>query len=311
LKKDIDIVCVGEILIDFIGLQLNKSISQTSDYRKYLGGSPSNVAMNMAKLGLKTTLVGTVGDDGLGNYIIDKLNQAQIDTQYIEKLKNIPTSAILISRTLSTPEFIPFRKADYHIKKKQVPNSLLKKAKIFHTSCFALSKNTAQKTILLKAQKAVDYNCRLSIDINYSDQIWSSKVEAIKIIKHFCQFDPLVKISMDDVYRLFGSKITFKQVFSFFHNLNVEVVCLTLGSKGVKLSQKNKKIISLPAIKIDNIMDVTGAGDAFWAGFLTAFIKKKSFNECLEVALQLAALKLQNIGDLPNNINLCSINAST
>jgi fructokinase len=51
-----------------------------------------------------------------------------------------------------------------------------------------------------------------------------------------------------------------------------------LGSKGVKLSQKGKKIIQLPAIKIDMIMDATGAGDAFWSGFLFAHIKKNLLN---------------------------------
>lgn len=304
MKKDIDILCVGEILIDFIGNQLNNNISQTSNYQRHLGGSPSNVAMNMVQLGLKTTLVATVGNDGFGNYLIDRLNTAKIDTQHIKKLKNIPTSNIIISRSSKTPEFIAYREADYQIKVNQIPNILLKRSKIFHTSCFALSKNPAQKTILSKAQKAIDYNCKLSIDINYSNQIWPNRAKAIEIIKHFCQFNPLVKISMDDVYRLFGKNFTSQQVFEFFHEQNVDIICLTLGSKGVKLSQKNKKTISLPAVKIDKVIDVTGAGDAFWAGFLFAYLNEYSLQKCLETALKLAALKLQNVGRLPNNIDI-------
>ncbi len=304
MKKDIDIICVGEVLIDFIGNQLNKSISQTSDYQKHLGGSPSNVAMNITRMGLKAILIATVGNDGLGNYIIDNLNTAQLDTAFIRTLKNTPTSNVIISRSSKTPDFIPYRVADYQIKRSQIPNALLKRAKVFHTTCFALSKNPARKTILSKAEKAIEYNCKLSIDINYSNKIWTSKAKALEVIKHFCQFDPLVKISVDDVYRLFGEKFTSRQVFDFFHEQNIDIVCLTLGNQGVQLSQKNKKTITLPAIKIDKIIDSTGAGDAFWSGFLFAYLNKYSLQECLKIALKLAALKLQNVGRLPNNIDI-------
>jgi len=51
-------------------------------------------------------------------------------------------------------------------------------------------------------------------------------------------------------------------------------------------------------------VDATGAGDAFWSGFLYDYIKEKPIEECLTIALKLAALKLQNIGRLPNNINV-------
>ena len=102
------------------------------------------------------------------------------------------------------------------------------------------------------------------------------------------------------MFRLFEETLTHNQIFDFFHNEGVDLICLTLGSQGVKLSQKGNEIIEMPAIKIEKVMDATGAGDAFWSGFLFAYIKEKSIKECLEVALKLAALKLQNVGRLPD-----------
>ncbi|MEX1383196.1 carbohydrate kinase family protein, partial [Lutibacter sp.] len=110
----------------------------------------------------------------------------------------------------------------------------------------------------------------------------------------------------DDMLRLFEKKLSHEDIFNFFHSEGVDTVCLTLGSKGVILSEKGKKAIQLPAIKIDVVQDATGAGDAFWSGFLFAYIKNKPIEKCLEVALQLAALKLQNVGRLPDNINILS-----
>lgn len=304
--KSINILSVGEVLVDFIGHQIGVQINQTRDYHRYLGGSPANVAMNSARLGLKSVLVATVGDDGFGEYIFERLAEVGVNTDSIHKISTKPTSVIFVSRTDGTPDFIPFREADSYIVESQISKEMLSDTNIFHTTCFALSKVPAQTTILTKAEEAFDLGCKLSIDINYAKKLWNSREEAFTVIKTYCKFNPLVKISEDDMFRLFEQKLPHQEIFDFFHDFGVDTVCLTLGSKGVKLSQIGKETIQLPAIKIEQVMDATGAGDAFWSGFLFAYIKEKPMEECLEVALQLAALKLQNVGRLPDNINILS-----
>ena len=306
INKNIDILCVGEVLVDFIGHQNNVLISETRDYHRYLGGSPANVAMNCKRLGLSSTLVSSVGNDGFGEYIFKRLEEIGINTSNVKKLENKSTSVIFVSKSNGTPDFIPYRNADCDISENQITTEMLSQTKIFHTTCFALSKNPAQTTILKKAEEAHKKGCKLSIDVNYAKELWETKEQALQVIKNYCQFNPLIKISEDDMLRLFEKQLPHKEIFEFFHNLGVETVCLTLGSKGVKLSQKGKNMIQLPAIKIEKVMDTTGAGDAFWSGFLFAYIKAKTIEECLQIALKLAALKLQNVGRLPNNINILS-----
>ncbi|WP_434036457.1 carbohydrate kinase family protein [Formosa sp. 4Alg 33] len=304
--KDIDILCIGEVLIDFIGHQAGVQINNTRDYHRYLGGSPTNVAMNSARLGLKSVLVATVGSDGFGEYIFERLNEVGVKTDFVKQVENEPTSVIFVSRTDSTPDFIPYRRADFCITEDQISEKTLSTTSIYHTTCFALSKKPAQTTIIKKAGDAYRLGCKLSIDINYSKKIWDSQEEALSVIKAYCQLNPLVKVSEDDMLRLFEKELPHKDIFEFFHSQGVDIVCLTLGSKGVKLSQKDEEVIQLPAIPIDLVQDATGAGDAFWSGFLFAYIKERPIEKCLEVALQLAALKLQNVGRLPDNINILS-----
>ena len=305
-NKNIDILCVGEVLIDFIGHQSDVLINNTRDYHRYIGGSPTNVAMNCSRLGLKAMMVGTVGSDGFGEYIFERLNSINIVTDNIKKLNTKPTSVVFVSKSKGTPDFIPFREADSFITEDQISKNVLQESNIFHTTCFALSKEPAQSTILKKAEEAFNLGCKLSIDLNYTKKLWDTQEEAIRVIKTYCRFNPLIKISEDDMFRLFGENLPHREIFDFFHSEGVETICLTLGSKGVKLSQKGEDIIQLPAIKIEKVMDTTGAGDAFWSGFLFAYTKKKPMRECLEVALQLAALKLQNVGRLPDNIDMLS-----
>lgn len=299
-SRDIDILCIGETLIDFIGTQVEKPIKETKDYHRYLGGSPTNVAMNMARLGLQVKMVATIGNDGFGDYILKRFREVEIDTSDIREMDGIPSTVIFVNRTTGTPEFIPMRGADRHIEKGQITLSSLERTKIYHTSCFALSQEPARNTILEIAKKAHSVGCQLSIDINYSKKIWPNTVEALETIKEYCALQPLVKVSQDDIDRLFGSGMSHEEIFSNLHGLGAKLVCLTLGKNGAKLSEKGKPVLELSALKVEKIMDATGAGDAFWSGFLFAWIKGKSNEICIETALKMAAIKLQNVGRIPD-----------
>lgn len=306
-NQAIDILCVGEVLIDFIGHQSGILMKNTEHFTRNLGGSPTNVAANLAQLGLSSALVASVGNDGFGDYILERLQATGVRTNSIQKMDHKSTSVIFITKSDDTPDFIPYRNADFQISEDQISSDLLKQTTVFHTTCFALSKNPAQTTILNKAKEAYRLGCQLSIDVNYSKKIWDNQEEAMAVIKAYCQFNPLVKVSEVDMLRLFGYSLKHQAIFDFFHLEGVETVCLTLGKQGVKLSQKGKEVIELPAVEVPFISDTTGAGDAFWSGFLYANIKEKTIEKCLEIALDLAALKLQNVGELPIDSNRTSL----
>jgi fructokinase len=232
----------------------------------------------------------------LGGYIIEKLEKSKVITTQIRKSLTKPTSVIFISRSTETPDFIPYREADCEILEDQLPDDLLENAKIFHTTCFALSKEPARSTILNRAHKAKSLGLQLSIDINYSEKIWPNRYEAHQVLKDYLSNNPLVKVSEDDCFRLFGTIKT--------EHIGVSTICLTKGKDGVKLSDKATGVYDQPAIPIQDVKDTTGAGDAFWTGFLFAKLKNKNLEECLSIAQRLASIKLQNVGRLPDNIDI-------
>ncbi len=302
--KSIDIISIGEVLIDFIGHEVNTSINRTKDYHRFLGGSPTNVAVNASRLGLKSVLVASCGQDGLGDYVVRKLKSNNVITTQIRKSESAPTSVIFVSKSTETPDFIPYRQADCEIYQNQLPDEIIADAKIFHTTCFALSKNPARETILNRAKKAKELGLQLSIDINFSERIWPNREEAKEVLKEYLQNDPLVKLSEDDCYRLFAEVKSDDYIFNYFHNLGATTICLTKGKNGVIVSDLKKGLFFQKAIQITEIKDTTGAGDAFWTGFLYAQIEHKSLNESITIAQKLAIIKLQSVGRLPDNINI-------
>lgn len=305
--KSIDIISIGEVLIDFIGHEMNTSINRTKDYHRFLGGSPTNVAVNASRLGLNALLVASCGQDGLGDYVVRKLKSNNVNTSQIRKSETAPTSVIFVSKSTETPDFIPYRQADCEIFETQLPDELIAQAKIFHTTCFALSKNPARQTILNRAKKAKELGLKLSIDINFSERIWPNREEAKRVLKEYLANDPLVKLSEDDCYRLFAEVKSEDYIFEYFHNLGATTICLTKGKNGVAVSDLNQGLFFQTAIQLDEIKDTTGAGDAFWTGFLYAQIENKSLDQSITIAQKLAIIKLQNVGRLPDNINIKSI----
>jgi fructokinase len=292
------------VLIDFIGHEVNTSINRTKDYHRFLGGSPTNVAVNASRLGLNAVLVASCGQDGLGDYVIRKLKANHINISCVGKSETVPTSVIFVSKSTETPDFIPYRQADCEIFENQLPDEVIAEAKIFHTTCFALSKNPARQTILNRAQKAKELGLQLSIDINFSERIWPDREEAKSVLKEYLANDPLVKLSEDDCYRLFAAVKSEEYIFDYFHGLGASTICLTKGKNGVVVSDIHQGLFFQNAIPIEEVKDTTGAGDAFWTGFLYAQLHQKNLEATITVAQKLAAIKLQNVGRLPDDINI-------
>jgi fructokinase len=240
----------------------------------------------------------------LGDYIVRKLKSNNVITTQIRKSDTAPTSVILVSKSTNTPDFIPYREADCEIFEEQLPDEIIAKSKMYHTTCFALSKNPARETILNRAKKAKELGVQLSIDINFSERIWPNREEAKQVIKEYLSNDPLVKLSEDDCYRLFAEVKSEEYIFEYFHALGASTICLTKGKNGVVVSDVNHGMFFQEAIQIDEIKDTTGAGDAFWTGFLFAQLSHKSLEESVTIAQKLASIKLQNVGRLPDDINI-------
>jgi fructokinase len=105
------------VLIDFIGHEVNTS-TWAKDYHRFLGGSPTNVAVNAARLGLKSVF-SYMWSGRSGRLHCRKLNANAVVTSYLRKSDNEPS--IIVSKSTSTPDFIAYREADCQIDQSQIP----------------------------------------------------------------------------------------------------------------------------------------------------------------------------------------------
>ena len=300
-KRQFDLLSVGELLVDLISTSYSNSFNEAAQFQRFPGGSPANLCMNMARLGNKTKLVATLGKDDLGNYLLNFVQGLPIDCQSIQQI-SLPTSLILVTKSKSTANFEAYRGADCQITTEQLTETTYKKVSIFHTTCFALSKKPAQTSIFKAAKKAQASGCQLSIDANYAAKIWPNQAEAQQIFSDYCALGAMVKISEVDWERLYNTPLKHpEKAVKFLLNLGAKEVCLTLGENGCWVGN-SKELQFLPARKV-KIVDTTGAGDAFWSGYLTAYLAGKSLINRAKAGRKMAELKLSQEGALPDRID--------
>lgn len=304
-KKPFDILSVGELLIDLMSTEFADSLTDISTYQRHPGGSPANLCMNMARLGNQTKLVATVGQDDMGQFLLDYVQTLPIDCTHLTQVTE-PTTLILVTRSKSIANFEAYRGADCQISPPQIKAEILKKVSIFHTTCFALSQQPAQTTILEAAQKAATLGCQLSIDANYAAKIWPNRAEAQQVVAQYCSMGAIIKMSEVDWERLYEYPLDNPQkAIAHLLALGATEVCLTLGGEGCWVANSHK-IEFLPARKVV-VKDTTGAGDAFWSGYLTALLDGHSLINRAKAGRSMAELKIGHLGALPSKIERAMI----
>ncbi|GAB3521263.1 carbohydrate kinase family protein [Emticicia fontis] len=302
-EKKYALLAIGELLVDFIGTELTDNLLSTEKFQRFQGGSPSNLAANMARLGNQTAIVSCVGKDNLGTYLIDKVKETGVDANYVVIDELAPTTIVVVSRSKGTPDFIAYREADRMIQSAHISDDLLKNVSVFHTTCFALSRNPAQESIVEAAGRAARLKCQLSIDLNYAPQIWTDRTNAHEVVKAYVSNGAFVKMSEDDAERFYGKPIEPDQTIADFHRWGAKLICFTLGSKGsIISSNQGRSRVMIEGRKIE-VKDTTGAGDSYWAGFLTAYLDGFSPEICAKAGANMAALKLSTLGPLPAEVD--------
>jgi sugar/nucleoside kinase (ribokinase family) len=307
MKRQFDILSVGELLIDMISTDFAETMNAVESYRRIPGGSPANLGMNMKRLNNNVALVATVGKDGFGDYLKDYVENLGLDTQFLSQTDKALTTMILVTRSQQVSNFEAYRGADAQILPSQLTDATLSQAAIFHTTCFALSKKPAQTTILDAAKRAVALGCKPSIDCNYAQKIWQNRAEARRIVAAYVSNGAFVKVSEVDWERLYGSKLTdAEQAAQHFLNLGAHDVCVTLGGDGCFVASHTEGGYFVAARPVD-VKDTTGAGDAFWSGFLTARLDGYSILQAGMAGRRMAELKLGHFGPLPDSVNKTTI----
>jgi len=295
------VLTIGEMVVDFISAEKTDTLSNASTFRRYLGGSPANIAVYVSKLGGESAVIAKTGIGAFGTFLKGELQRHGVTTEYLSMDHRTHTTVIFVSSTSATPDFEEFRSGDYLLRPEEISEEAISRTRVVHASTFALSREPCRSAVLWAFRKAREMGKIVSLDPNYSRRVWPDQKEARRVIREAYRYVNVTKPSSDDARRVFGPEYAPEQYIQKFHDLGAETVVFTMGEGGNLISENGNNLAHIPSRPVE-VVDATGAGDAFWAGFLTATLDGNPTERSVLFAREIVERKLRTKGPLPADI---------
>lgn len=257
-----DIYSIGEMVIDFI------PGSEEASYIRKAGGAPANVAIAMSKNGFSAGMCCKVGQDDFGVFLMDTLKEYGVEALCPKLCEEAITTMAFVTLSEDGDRKFTFARkpgADMLLSPDEVDEKEVCGSVIVHAGSCSLSAQP-EREATEKALKAGHESGRLvSFDVNYRNIMWHDDEEACtRAVKANLPYIDLLKISEEEVGMMGGEEA----LPGLMKEYGITAVVETLGSEGVR-AFFDGRAINVPGIKVKAV-DATGAGDAFWGGFLSS-----------------------------------------
>jgi fructokinase len=263
-------LCLGEVLFDCLADRPGQAYEEVESWTPYPGGAPANVATALVKLGTPAGFIGCVGQDDPGEELVTLLTHLGVDCTGVQRHPTAPTRKVYVVRSqegdrsfagfgeIDTTEF-----ADTRLQADQLPHELFFNADFLVVGSLELAFPDSRKAVFRALEMAEQYDVKIAIDINRRDMFWPDPSESKEIIESLIKRVDFLKISDDEAEWLFD---TIDAGAIKYRLGNVEGVLVTAGDKdSTYCLGENEGVI--PSFPVD-VVDTTGAGDAFVAGFI-------------------------------------------
>ncbi|MDT8717173.1 carbohydrate kinase [Clostridium sp. 19966] len=263
-----NILCIGELLIDFICSDINSTMVQGENFKKKAGGAPANVTAAICKLGGKASFLGKVGNDPFGVFLKNTLEEVNVDTSMLIMDKNSNTTLAFVSlKSDGERDFVFNRGADGLLRYEELDVEKIYSNKIMHFgSATALLEGEMKNTYLRLIREAKAKEIFISFDPNYRANLWDdNREDFIDISKECIAMADFVKLS-DEEARIISGYQDIKDAVKALAAGEKKLIAVTLGKDGTLISD-GENIEVVESISIKSI-DSTGAGDAFVGAFL-------------------------------------------
>ncbi|OPJ56282.1 aminoimidazole riboside kinase [Alkalithermobacter paradoxus] len=257
------IICLGEALIDFIPADRTNTL-----YEKCPGGAPANVSVGVARLSGKSTFLGKVGDDILGNFLKNTLMDKNVNIDYMKYTKEARTGVVFVELDESGERSFSFYinpSADRFLKEEDIDEDLFKENKILHFGSISMISEPSRSATKKAVKLAKDNNMLVSYDPNLRLGLWESEEDAREIIISMLSSADILKISDEELEFITGES-NIEKGLSVMDKYNIPLIFVTMGSRGSYFKFKGE-ITKVESMKVETV-DTTGAGDAFVSGIL-------------------------------------------
>ena len=296
----VDVIAIGELLIDMIADKAGVSLDEQITFKRFAGGAPANFAVGVKRLGISSGMITKVGDDFFGRFLIKSLKEKQVDISQIKTTKEFKTALAFVGLDENkSPSFSFYRSpcADIMLNESEIDEGYIKSAKLLMCGTVSLADEPARSAIFKALEYAKKHGLLVACDPNLRDDLWHFKdprEHVFKTLKHTDIFLP----SVEEAQFITGEKG--KKAFEVILEMGPSIVGVTHGADGSEILTKDEDFFA-PSFHVE-VVDTTGAGDAWAAGIITGLLTSMPLGEIPYFANAVSALKITRKGamNIPN-----------
>jgi len=294
-----EVTCLGIIVADVIAKTVNTlpgegKLELIDQLELHLGGCASNAAVDLEKIGIKTAVIGRVGADGFGSFVINEMKNCGVNVDGVILSETSKTSASVVTiRSSGERSFLHHMGANADFTIDDINFSIVSDSKVLFIAGALLLPRfdgiPAAKVLKIARQEKI---------ITVMDTAWDSTGKWMQQIKPCLPYIDYFLPSFEEA-KMISGKCNPEEITEVFLDAGVKVAVIKLGSKGCFIKNKAGEHYFIEAFEGIKVIDTTGAGDSFAAGFITGIIRGWDLSLCGKFANAVGANCVMKVGATP------------
>ncbi|GGO24518.1 5-dehydro-2-deoxygluconokinase [Gemmobacter aquaticus] len=317
MPKTLDVITIGRAGVDLYGAQVGGRLEDMGGFRKYIGGSPTNIACGTARLGLKSGLITRVGDEHMGRFIREQLQREGVDVRGVVTDPDRLTALVILGiRDQEQFPLIFYREncADMALCEADIDEGLIADTRSVLATGTHLSHPRTEAAVLKALQLARKHGARTALDIDYRPNLWgvaghgdgeSRFVESAKVtakLQQSLHFFDLIVGTEEEFHIAGGTTDTIAALRAVRAVSGAVLVCKRGAAGAVAFEGAIPDSLddgqTGPGFPIE-VFNVLGAGDGFFSGLMKGWLDGESWPRALEYANACGAFAVSRHGCTP------------
>jgi 5-dehydro-2-deoxygluconokinase len=263
MSEPLDVLTMGRIGVDVYPQQTGVSLREVTSFGKYLGGSPTNVAVAAARYGRRSAVITRTGQDPFGEYLHDAL-RGFVDDRYVSAVPGLATPVTFCE--IFPPDDFPLyfygrspKAPDLEIRTAELDLDAVRSARVFWVTVTGLSQEPSRSATLAALQARARSGITI-LDLDYREMFWGSREEAREQVARAMALATVAVGNLDEWDTAVGERDP-KTIVSVLDALGLDVAIVKQGPKGV-LARDHATTVEVPPVPVE-VVNGLGAGDAF------------------------------------------------
>ena len=316
-EPTLDVICIGRSSVDLYGGQVGGRLEDMSGFSKYIGGSPTNISVGCARLGLKSAVITRVGDEHMGRFIRETLDGEGVDTSHvITDPERLTALVILGIRDSQQFPLIFYREncADMAISEDDIDPDFIASARAVLVTGTHFSTDRVAGASFAAMKLARQFGRKVAFDIDYRPNLWalgghadgeSRFAESDRVTAHLQTVLPHCDliVGTEEEWHIAGGTTDTIAALQAARGLTDATIVCKRGPLGCVVFEGDiqgwDSGVASPVREIE-VFNVLGAGDGFMAGFLSGWLRDETAADCALYANICGALAVSRHGCAPS-----------